>query len=235
MPSTSIANNSSIPPHLSFIVMMEPLKPNYGSDGVPPKTTREGYFIPPEKRHGYMRGDGPALLLRWMGGRLSQVQQTDPIRKVKLLSYNTATVFTQNDDTPHLLTVSFDARAKNVRDEGGWRPMGFNHVQIGSTDGYYSYVLHCGPERHIAAPGSPHWMPQLLPDWYQYSSQSSEPRTQAGLIGELPLLMALAAFSTPPTEMGVLLTSVQPGAWSPHGHPYPSGRESSIPSGLLTS
>lgn len=206
--------------------MMEPLKPNYGSDGVSPMTTKEGYFLPPEKKHGYKRGDGSALLLRWKDGRLSHVEQTDPIRKVKRLPYKTATVFTQSDDTPHLLTVPFDARERNVGDRG-WKPLGFTHERIGSTHGYYSFVQHGGVERDIAAPGSPHWMPQLLPDWYQYRPQSSEPRTQAGLIGELPLLMALAAFSTPPTlnALNALLTSVVPGAWNPHQYQYPSGRE----------
>ena len=39
---------------------------------------------------------------------------------------------------------------------------------------------------------------------------------QAGLIGQLPLLFALAAFSAPPKSLGVLLSSMWPGEWMFH-------------------
>ncbi len=160
-----------------------------------------------------------------MGGGISQVVANDPIRRATLQCYQTATVFTQNEDTPHLLAVPFDARERNVRDEfRGWRPLTFNHERIPGTNSYYSYVASLGAENRIAAPGSAHWMPQLLPEWYQCGPQTPSTRVQAGLIGDLPLLLALAAFSTPPTALGVLLNSLRPGAWNPHGNPYPTGR-----------
>lgn len=206
------------------------MKPNHGSGGQSPRRTREGYFLPPDRRNGYERGDGPQLLLRWMGGRLSQCTANDPIRAAPLRVYRTATVFTQNEDTPHLLAVPFDARTQNVRDEiNGWRRLTFNHEQIPGTNRYYSYISCLGLETCIAAPGSPHWMPQLLPDWYRYRQRTSPIRDQAGLIGNLPLLFALAAFSTPPSHLSVLLHSLQPGAWHPHADPYPSGRGSRFP------
>lgn len=230
-PSTSTANSSSIPHLLSLIIKIEPLSPNYGNDGQSPRRTREGYFLPPNRTNGYERGNGPAILLRWMGGRLVPIAQDDEIRHIALhvYRYRTATVFTQNEDTPHLLAVPFDARERNVPDEiNGWRPLTFNHERIPGTDRYYSYISCVGAETGIAATGSAHWMPQLLPGWYQYRPRTSATRVQAGLIGNLPLLFALAAFSTPPTPAGlnVLARSLQPGAWNPHANPYPSGRGS---------
>lgn len=215
-----------IPSHLSFIVRIEPLSPDYGTDGQPPPRTKEGYFLPPDKRNGYKRGEGPALLLRWVGGRLSQVGAHDPIRRGGLRSYRTATVFTQFMDTPHLLAVPFDAREQHVR-EIGWRRLTFNHNRIPGTHSYYSHITCLGLESCIAAPGSAHWMPQLVADFYQYRPRTQQTRIQAGLVGNLPLLIALAAFSTPPnaTALDSLLTSVQPGGWNPHAHPYPSGRK----------
>ncbi len=215
-----------LPPFLSFIVKIEPLSPNYGDDGQLPRRTREGYFLPPNKRNGFEKGDGSALLLRWMGGRFSPVAADDPIHCVRLGHYRTATVFTQNEDTPHLLAVPFDARERHVRDApNDWRPLTFNHERISGTDSYYTYVSCIGAETGVAARGSAHWMPQLVPDWYQYRPHHQQTRGQAGLVGELPLLIALAAFSAPPTDLRVLFTSVKPGAWHSHAHPYPAGRK----------
>ena len=68
----------------------------------------------------------------------------------------------------------------------------------------------------LAAPIPRHWIPELLPDWYDCDFEH-ETRAQAGLIGELPLLFALATFSTPPHSPEVLLSSIQPGKWISHG------------------
>ena len=138
--------------------------------------------------------------------------------------HSAATVFTQNPDTPHLLVVPFDARRRDVIGyPGAWKPLTFRHVRIDSTQRTYSYVSANGDRQHIAAPGSPHWMPQLLPTVYDIQSQST--RTQAGLIGSIPLLIALAAFSAPVSFLQSVLTlCVRPGQWQPHQYQYPAGR-----------
>lgn len=228
-----------IPPNLSFLVKIEPLSFDYSASGQSPQRTKEGYFLPPDKRTGYKGGEGPTIFLRWRGGRMSRVQRDDPIGAVNLKPYEKATVFSQNPDTPdllvapfdarapHLLVAPFDAREQDVRSKGnGWRPLTFNHQQISGTNSYYSYISCLGSETGIAAAGSSHWMPQLLPGRYQYRPRSqASTRIQAGLIGNLPLLIALAAFSLPPNDLSTLLSSLQPGAWSPHVNKYPSGRK----------
>lgn len=132
-------------------------------------------------------------------------------------------MFTQEPDTPHLLAVPFNARTRSVQStfERGWQAITFNHNRIGNSNAYFSYVSNRGAEQRIAAPGS-HWMPQLLPDWYNCNARHAT-RTQDGLIGELPLLFALAAFSAPPASHGLLLGSISPGAWSNH-HGQTTGR-----------
>lgn len=70
-------------------------------------------------------------------------------------------------------------------------------------------------------------MPQLLPS--VYDCQTENPRAQAGLIGSLPLLIALAAFSAPPAALGTVLTScLRPRSWRTHQYQYPAGRERSL-------
>ena len=138
--------------------------------------------------------------------------------------HSAATVFTQNPDTPHLLVVPFDARRRDVLTyPGAWRPLTFRHIPIQNTQHTYSAVLANGDQQHIAAGGSPRWMPQLLPRVYDDQSRST--RIQAGLIGSIPLLIALAAFSAPVSYLQSLLTTcVKPQQWQPHQYPYPAGR-----------
>lgn len=130
--------------------------------------------------------------------------------------YHAATVFPQVD-TPHLLAVPFNARIRSVHPTfgRGWQAIRFNHNRVGNSNTYFSYISLRGAERAIAAPGSPRWMPELLPPWHDCDSQHRT-RTQGGLIGELPLLFALAAFSALPNQV-FPFGSFGPGAWYPHG------------------
>lgn len=133
------------------------------------------------------------------------------------------TVFTQMPDTPHLLAVSFDATTVNVSDQQGWLPLSFQHDRIGNPDTIYSSVQAVASQRHLAAPGASHWVPQLLPTIYDYPTTDHEGRslstsvTSAGLIGNVPLLLALAAFSGPENQLDVILTQcLRRGIWVEH-------------------
>lgn len=158
-------------------------------------------------------------MLRWVGGRITTVQPNDQIRTTNLdgYVYHAATVFTQHPDTQRLLTVPFNARIRNVHPTfgRGWQAIRFNHNQVGNSNSYLSYISHRGAEPSIAAPRSQRWIPELLPLWHDCDPRHAT-RFQAGLIGELPLLFALAAFSVPPTP-GFPLNSMAAGAWNSHG------------------
>lgn len=210
---------------LSFFVRIDHLEPNYQAQ--PAQHGQNTYWSPPDIRTAYThRG---SILFRWHGGTMTHVLANNSIGHALHHIHSAATVFTQNPDTPHLLIVPYDARLRHANlNPGGWRPLVFRHVRIGNTQHTYSAVLANGDCQHIAAPGSPHWMPQLLPRVYDY--QTGPHRTQAGLIGSLPLLIALAAFSAPSTALvGVLPASVRPRRWMPHQHHYPAGREFPVP------
>jgi hypothetical protein len=93
-----------------------------------------------------------------------------------------------------------------------------------------------GDEQRIAAPAPPHWENQLISPVSNYkdhrvgdAQQKQQAGLQAGLIGELPLLFALAAFSAP-AEMitQVLTTCIQPGAWREHPYKLPVDRMSCL-------
>lgn len=207
--------------NLSFYVQIDPLVPNYQEQPIRHGPTY--YWAPPNIRTGYTRGNG--MLFRWMGGSISPVTANDPIHRAVHQIHSTATVFTQNPDTPHLLVVPFDAQVTHAyMNNGGWRPLAFHHIRIDNTQHTYSAVSAFGDRQHIAAPGPPHWMPQLLPAVYDCMTEN--PTIQAGLVGSLPILLALAAFSAPSAALGAILTnSLRPGAWQPHQHGYPTGRK----------
>ena len=206
--------------NISFYVRVDPLGPDYQAQ--PARHGEHGFWAPPNVRTGYTRG--PSYTFRWMNGNMTHVGSNDPVVRSLHQPHSAATVFTQNPDTPHLLVVPFDAQRTNVLDNpGGWRPLVFHHIRIDNTRSY-SAVSANGDRQHIAAPGLTRWMPQLLPPVYDYQSGSF--RVQSGLVGSLPLLIALAAFSAPPSVLiGILTNCLQPMVWRPHQFQYPTGRK----------
>ena len=180
--------------------------------------------MPPNVLNAY-HSEGETLY-RWVGGRILRVTSHESARLGSREFFAAATVFTQVPDTPHLLAVPFDAERENVRDHpAGWRRLSFNHVPAyGDPRRTYASIDHLGQEGRIAGPGSPPTVGPLLPsvyDYHQTIDSNSRPipseREHAGLIGSLPILLALAAFSAPPGLLDQTLTrSVAPGTWIPH-------------------
>ena len=222
-------NISGIPRDLSFLIQVEPLSPNYG---VQPnrklnaaKLRKEEihphkYWEPPDEYRAYFRRTG--TLFHWAGGRVIEAATND---STGLEPYSVATIFTQRPDTPHLLAVNFDATTRDVfREPGGWNVLSFHHETADRNSTYSSLDL-LGGRAHLAAYGSPAWMDQLLPSVYDYQEIDHHghpvpPGTQsAGLIGSLPLLVSLAAFSAPENALADAFRSFQPGQWHRHNHP----------------
>ena len=126
--------------------------------------------------------------------------------------------------TKNLLVANYDASNLDARDTicGGWNRLLFHQERAHPKEPrYYTELDFSGPENVAAAPPlSQHYMPQLLPPT-QYSSKTQ--RKDAGLIGQLPLLIAIAACSAPKRCLEeVLTTSIRPRQWRPHRQP--SGR-----------
>ncbi|KAI4221982.1 MAG: hypothetical protein L6R36_006497 [Xanthoria steineri] len=212
-----------IPSEISCLVLYEPLEPNYQKQ--PIRVGTQGgnkFWAPPDRKNAYVRRRDRARLFRWKGGRMTQIT-TESLDK-EHPPYGAATVFTQWRDTNHLLAVTFDAEEKNVGEEyGGWKVLSFRHIPLG-PQGTYSEVDVAGDQQQLAAPGSRAWTPQLLPTIYDYDPNPNLPQpVSAGLIGNLPLLFALPAFSAEPYQLPYVLTNcMQPNEWRkhelPHGH-----------------
>ncbi|KAL8767920.1 MAG: hypothetical protein Q9209_005708 [Squamulea sp. 1 TL-2023] len=214
-----------IPSDISCLVLYEPLSPNY--DKQPIRVGTDGgnkFWAPPNRKNAYNRSKAGTRLFRWMGGRMTDITAKELNKKYS--PYSVATIFTQYRDTHHLLAVTFDAERKDVAEEnGGWKVLSFDHIpQQGTPPTYYSSVGVAGDQQQLAAPGSPAWMPQLLPAIYNYDSRQIPAPISAGLIGNLPILFALPAFSAQPEKLSdVLTSSMQPNRWLkhqglPHGH-----------------
>lgn len=212
-----------------FLVRVDFLSPNYSKQRNRAELHHLHFWLPPDIKEAYNRDNGP--LLRWKGGRMALVENNDPVRQIysqPRFLYSAATVFTQRPDTDHLLAVGFDAETRDVNDAPNpWTVLSFDHIPNGRNYTYSSLGL-MGSQQHLAAPGSVQWLPQLMPAIYDYQEVNTDGRpdpstTQsAGLIGSLPLLLALAAFSAPRDSLAAAFACVQPGTWQPHH--FHSGR-----------
>lgn len=224
----SLSGPSHIPADLTFLFTIRNLSPNYAVQG--PQSSGHSW-MPPSQRNAYEAE--AETLYRWVGGRVARVHSNEYARLASLEPFGAATVFTQMPDTPHLLVVPFDAQMRDVRDyDAGWRRLSFNYVPVNGNDTRRTYasVVNLGAEAQIAGPGSPHIVGpvgSLLPSVYDYQQTldgNNRPvpseREHSGLIGSLPILLALAAFSAPKGWLDQTLTqSLRPGIWAPHGFP----------------
>ncbi|KAL9577182.1 MAG: hypothetical protein Q9212_006531 [Teloschistes hypoglaucus] len=216
-----------IPTDLSLIVTYESLEPDQK------KESYRGYlgnvdWKPPNIRNAFIRIQTPDAMIRWEGGKATVPSRDDICRKRQMKPHSSATIFVQTD-SDNFWAVPFDAETQDVKEHyGGWKVLSFDHErQQGSdTSAVYSCISTVGDQSRLAAGGSPDWMPQLLPKVYDYDPVRSghEPEVSAGLIGSLPLLFALAAFSAPPEHLSEVLTKhLQPNRWNPHHRKH--GRE----------
>ena len=209
---------SPIPPYLSFYVYIEPLDPDFREQ--PPRHAKpdENYWLPPNKQKAY-KPVGGKTFFRWMGGKIVPSGNVEP---TKLSEFKAATVFTQYGDTSNLLAVPFDARKQSVsKSNHVWRNISFNHKKVGQTNNYFSSISLCGSDARLCAPAPPHWIPELLDPVY---NPPPNDRVHVGMIGNLSLLFAIAAFSAPRTQSlrDVLQGCLQPGIWQAHGRPIDS-------------
>ena len=104
-------------------------------------------------------------------------------------------------------------------------------MKTSSSPPYYLKIDLDGMEGETAAPMSSHLVNQLLPRCYNYtmyidSEDCKIPptKTSAGLIGDLPILIAMVAFSAPPSLLPIVLAEhVRMNQWIPHQ--WPTGRK----------
>lgn len=202
--------NRAIPKDLSFIFTVKRLYPDYAIQGE--QWTKRFGWTPPTIRNAFISGE--LNLFLWSGGRICPIGSASPL----VASFESATVFTHMNYTGNLLAVELDAQEIDVANtEQGWRELSFHHEQEANSGLTYSYVDVLGPEEKIAAP-SKHLTTQLLPSLYN-CEQADPSVIHAGLIGSLPILLAMAAFTAAPDQLSTVFTQhVQPGIWQNHQH-----------------
>ncbi|KAL8632951.1 hypothetical protein Q9189_001360 [Teloschistes chrysophthalmus] len=215
-----------IPRDLSLIVRYESLEADQKKESF-----YRGYhgndsrWKPPNIRNAFIRHQTPPMIIRWEGGKATEPSKDDICRKTKMKLYDAATIFAQSE-TDDFWAVPSDAETQDVKEHyGGWKVLSFDHErqQGTNTNSTYSSISTAGDQSRLAACGSPEWMSQLLPRVYDYDSVRSdqEPATSAGLIGSLPLLFALPAFSAPPGHVAEVLTEhLRPNRWNPHNREH---------------
>ena len=183
--------------------------------------SRPSRWAPSHRSTNFISSCG--TLYRWRNGRVQPVYLGDPALQFHPSLFRSATVFTQRPDTHHVLAVEYDVRTRSVSEaEGGWQELGFSHSA--PSNGYaYSYLQIAGDEPHVAASGNSAWMQEVLTSQYRFD-QTNPPLSQStrtGLIGRLPLILALVAFSCPAGDLDrVLQRSLRPGQWLPHRLPH---------------
>ena len=211
---------------LSCLVLYEPLAPDYSKQSR--RFVSDGgrfVWVPPNRKDAYIRGDHGAKLFRWTGGRMTQMT-TEALNKECTL-HSVATVFIQRQDTANILAVPFDARKNDVtEDSGGWKDLSFEYTHRDFSWGSFVEITLAGGPRRIAVAEQSPWM-KLLPAAYIENDSESILRrgVNPGLIGSLPLLFALPAFSALPDQLSYVLTNfIQPNEW--HAHELPPGCKS---------
>ena len=126
-----------------------------------------------------------------------------------------------------LLGVYLDASEEDVKNSnyGSWRRLRFNKVDgSGRT---FSYLDFAGERNQTVGTLQNHLVPQLLPDKYNPRRQDGK---NEGLVGRLPILIGVAAFSIESQGLAQALTQcILPQTWAPHYSPNGRGQLSSGP------
>ena len=151
---------------------------------------------------------------RWTDGTVEKIDT--PGGPGKLVLHNVSSVFVQKE-TGHLLVSDVDAKARDVSgsDSGEWKRLLFTHKRLSKRGrDYYTALEFAGDQRLTAAPMSGHCVPQLMPPVYNNVQSGKE---NAGIIGELSLLIALAVLSAKKENTAaVLKKSIAPREWLKH-------------------
>ena len=163
-----------------------------------PQVTQVQQWVPPSN---------PTLIrprsvswYRWNAEGLTRL--ASPPNAAGLAQYDAASVFCQEDNGT-LLGVRIDATSQNLSVDlaGRWQPLHFVHERL-ENGRFYSYLDTVGASPTTAARQPGHIIPQLLPPSCQSTVNGN---LNAGLIGRLTLLIALAGFSGPPQRLNAII------------------------------
>ena len=229
---SSIGTPTTVPSNMSFLFHIQEIQVDFS---VQQPRFQKGQWYPPDIANAIkprpVQGP-PKPIYRWVGGTVTRVNDgtypqlsqgpNDPYH------FRTATVFTQSPNQPKFLAVNFDARRQHVRSSniGDWQSIDFHYTHRGQGQ-FYSFLDCAGEYTRLVARGASSWIQQLFPTQYHWTPNDAlyQNAQNAGLTGQLPLILAVAAFSCPPQNVEfVLRNCMRPGRWALHSAPH--GRKS---------
>jgi hypothetical protein len=189
------------------------------------------YFpLPPAGSESYSRT--PGRTFRYDGGHVTTVRLENelplwPTAKDPTTNpthFGSATLFTQRPRGMHWLAINIDpCETHPIDNEVDFKPLMFNHRARPGTNSFYSYVSVAGDKCQLVAraqPNADHWISELFTaqyHWYGANGQVPHPES-GGLIGDLPLVLGLAAFSAQVEDVSrVLEKAIGPQTWRRQG------------------
>jgi hypothetical protein len=210
----------------SFCFSLKWIGPNYAHETRRVSDPPDSLWIPPSKRKAITLISNS----NWYYWHNGIVREMPEARWNHIQTYRTSSMFWGHDRQAFLASPC-DCTETDINTQLGgnndiplhWRKLSFdNNITNHQCLSLIGYNYN---RDQLGATGSPAWMPQLLPEVYQYQGTAQSHRT-CQLAGDLSLLLGLAAFSTPPQttieEIGALLRMTNTGTeWA--GHDKPTG------------
>ena len=200
-----MAPNSNV--RVSFIAKVELIQPRPQHPG----GQNGSGWTPPISAEAFDRGQ--ARLFTWKDGNMQTFNGQCPEANRR---YSAATIFNQGQSKVlfSVMCDAADAGDRSVIDAGDWRSLKFEAAPAAPT------LSQVGPNFKndtLRARGGQHWVGQLLPSRYHHQGSHTNGPTITGLVGELPILIALAALSTSEAKFkDVLPASIKEYKWIPH-------------------
>jgi hypothetical protein len=204
-----------------FCFSLKWIEPNYAFEPKHYSNPPDSLWIPPSKRNAINLISNSNWHF-WHNGIVKEMPEAGWNH---VQTYCTSSMFWGHDRQAFLASpcdcTQTDINTQLGGDNGislHWRKISFhNNVTNHQCLSLIGYNYN---RDQLGATGSPAWMPQLLPEVYQYHGTTPSHRT-CQLAGNLSLLLGLAAFSipreTPIEEIGALLRRTNSGTeWAGH-------------------
>ena len=184
----------------SFLFRIDHIVPDFTRQSI--QHYDDGGWKPPTWAAG-LRTVERGRLYRWRSGVASVVSQSDGAyaaitQDPQGYEYSAGTVFTQAPWSQKFLAVKFDARWTNVDPNYRWEKLMFNHVPHPAGQNFYYSDLGVLRIFHkLSTSTNADWQRDLFPTVMHCDDTSTfaQNRRNAGLIGSLPFLIAVIAFS----------------------------------------
>ena len=171
----------------------------------------------------------PDQIWRWKHGDITREDNTQKLHgrpKGNPHIHGVATVFARIPNLDEFVAFPHDVRRLDVEKAAPnrWMELGFNHTPVTGHQGeYYNYVASIPDQHTFITPTQSSWRHLFTPR-YNPETAADRESVNAGLTGELPLILALVAFSCESQHLEEVLKGTRLlGAWNRHEHPH--GRE----------